>query len=117
MGFKTNFMNVLLGGGNQLIDTMNIQAQREYTETREAVGEANRQWNNTLADNKQANENFIAFLKYIKARPEQFSGDWDRRLSGLYQDNPGLFKGDGFDAIKDKVAKELVTYRLDTERL
>ena len=117
MGFKTNFMDVLLGGGNQLIDTMNIQAQREYAETREAVGEANRQWNNTLSDNKQANENYQAFLKYIKARPDQFSGDWDRRLSGLYQDNPGLFKGDGFDAIKDKVAKELVTYRLDTERL
>ena len=117
MGFKTNFMNVLLGGGNQLIDTMNIQAQREYTETREAVSEATRQWNNTLADNKQANENYQAFLKYIKARPDQFSGDWDKRLAGLYQDNPTLFKGDGFDAIKDKVAKELVTYRLDPERL
>ena len=117
MGLKTNFMNVLIGGGNQVIDTMNIEAEREYEQTRAHIAEANSQWTKTLAGNKQANENYQAFLKYIKSRPDEFSGNWDRRLAGLYQDNPGLFKGKSFDDIKDGVAKELVSYRLDTDRL
>ena len=117
MGFKTNFMNVLIGGGNQVIDTMNIEAQREYEQTRAHIAEANSQWTKTLASNKQANENYQSFLKYIKARPDEFQGNWDRKLAGLYQDNPNLFKGDGFDNIKDAVAKELVSYKLDAERL
>ena len=117
MGLKTNFMNVLIGGGNQVIDTMNIEAEREYEQTRAHIAEANAQWTQTLAGNKQANENYQAFLKYIKSRPDEFSGNWDRRLAGLYQDNPGLFKGKSFDDIKDGVAKELVSYRLDTDRL
>ena len=96
---------------------MNIEAQREYESTRAHIAEANAQWNKTLADNKQANENFQSFLKYIKARPDEFQGNWDRKLAGLYQDNPGLFKGDSFDAIKNSVAQELVTYKLDAERL
>jgi len=58
-----------------------------------------------------------AFLKYIKARPDEFQGNWDRKLAGLYQDNPSLFKGNSFDSIKDAVAQELVTYKLDAERL
>ena len=117
MGFKTNFMDVLIGGGNQVIDTMNIEAQREYEQTRAHIAEANSQWTKTLAGNKQANENYQSFLKYIKARPDEFQGNWDRKLAGLYQDNPNLFKGDGFDNIKDAVAKELVSYKLDAERL
>ena len=117
MGFKTNFMDVLIGGGNQVIDTMNIEAQREYEQTRAHIAEANSQWTKTLASNKQANENYQSFLKYIKARPDEFQGNWDRKLAGLYQDNPNLFKGDGFDNIKDAVAKELVSYKLDAERL
>lgn len=117
MGFKTNFMSILSGAGNQVIDTMNIEAQREYESTRGHIAEANAQWNKTLADNKQANENFQSFLKYIKARPDEFQGNWDRKLAGLYQDNPGLFKGDSFDNIKNSVAQELVTYKLDAERL
>ena len=117
MGFKTNFMNVLIGGGNQVIDTMNIEAEREYEQTRAHIAEANSQWTKTLASNKQANENYQSFLKYIKARPDEFQGNWDRKLAGLYQDNPNLFKGDGFDNIKDAVAKELVSYKLDAERL
>jgi len=117
MGFKTNFMDVLIGGGNQVIDTMNIEAQREYEQTRAHIAEANSQWTKTLAGNKQANENYQSFLKYIKARPNEFQGNWDRKLAGLYQDNPNLFKGDGFDNIKDAVAKELVSYKLDAERL
>ena len=117
MGLKTNFMNVLIGGGNQVIDTMNIEAEREYEQTRAHIAEANSQWTKTLAGNKQANENYQAFLKYIKSRPDEFSGNWDRRLAGLYQDNPGLFKGKSFDDIKDGVAKELVSYKLDTDRL
>jgi len=117
MGFKTNFMNVLIGGGNQVIDTMNIEAEREYEQTRAHIAEANSQWTKTLAGNKQANENYQSFLKYIKGRPDEFSGNWDRRLAGLYQDNPGLFKGKSFDDIKDGVAKELVSYKLDTDRL
>jgi hypothetical protein len=117
MGLKTNFMNVLIGGGNQVIDTMNIEAQREYEQTRAHIAEANSQWTKTLAGNKQANENYQSFLKYIKSRPDEFSGNWDRRLAGLYQDNPGLFKGKSFDDIKDGVAKELVSYKLDTDRL
>jgi len=117
MGFKTNFMDVLIGGGNQVIDTMNIEAQREYEQTRAHIAEANSQWTKTLAGNKQANENYQSFLKYMKGRPEEFSGNWDRKLAGLYQDNPSLFKGDGFDSIKDAVAKELVSYKLDADRL
>ena len=117
MGFKTNFMDVLIGGGNQVIDTMNIEAEREYEQTRAHIAEANSQWTKTLASNKQANENYQSFLKYIKARPDEFQGNWDRKLAGLYQDNPNLFKGDGFDNIKDAVAKELVSYKLDAERL
>ena len=117
MGFKTNFMDVLIGGGNQVIDTMNIEAEREYEQTRAHIAEANSQWTKTLAGNKQANENYQSFLKYIKARPDEFQGNWDRKLAGLYQDNPNLFKGDGFDNIKDAVAKELVSYKLDAERL
>ena len=110
-------MDVLIGGGNQVIDTMNIEAQREYEQTRAHIAEANSQWTKTLAGNKQANENYQSFLKYIKARPDEFQGNWDRKLAGLYQDNPNLFKGDGFDNIKDAVAKELVSYKLDAERL
>ena len=117
MGLKKNFMDILIGGGNQVIDTMNIEAEREYEQTRAHIAEANSQWTKTLADNKQANENYTAFLKYIKARPDEFQGNWDRKLAGLYQDNPGLFKGDSFDSIKDAVAQELVTYKLDAERL
>ena len=117
MGFKTNFMDVLIGGGNQVVDTMNIEAEREYEQTRAHIAEANSQWTKTLASNKQANENYQSFLKYIKARPDEFQGNWDRKLAGLYQDNPNLFKGDGFDNIKDAVAKELVSYKLDAERL
>ena len=117
MGLKKNFMDILIGGGNQVIDTMNIEAEREYEQTRAHIAEANSQWTRTLADNKQANENYTAVLKYIKARPDEFQGNWDRKLAGLYQDNPGLFKGNSFDSIKDAVAQELVTYKLDAERL
>ena len=117
MGLKKNFMDILIGGGNQVIDTMNIEAEREYEQTRAHIAEANSQWTRTLADNKQANENYTAFLKYIKARPDEFQGNWDRKLAGLYQDNPSLFKGNSFDSIKDAVAQELVTYKLDAERL
>lgn len=31
MGLKKNFMDILIGGGNQVIDTMNIEAEREYS--------------------------------------------------------------------------------------
>ena len=117
MGFKTNFTNILLGAGNQVIDTMNIEAAREADQTRRGIAEATAQWNKTLAENKQGYENYTAFANFIKTHPEQFTGNWDRRLSALYQDQPGLFKGESFDAIKDGVAKALSTYKIQKERL
>ena len=48
MGFKTNFGNILLGAGNQVIDTMNIEAAREADQTRQGIAEATSQWNSTL---------------------------------------------------------------------
>ena len=117
MGFKTNFRNILLGGGNQVIDTMNIEAAREANQTREGIGVATSQWNKTLAENKQGYENYNEFLRFIKTHPEQFTGNWDRRLAALYQDQPGLFKGESFNEIKDGVAKTLSTYNIQKERL
>ena len=60
MGFKTNFTNILLGAGNQVIDTMNIEAAREADQTRRGIAESTAQWNKTLAENKQGYENYIA---------------------------------------------------------
>tara|TARA_Y100000310_G_scaffold145560_1_gene144897 strand:+ start:567 stop:2051 length:1485 start_codon:yes stop_codon:yes gene_type:complete len=117
MGFKTNFGNILLGAGNQVIDTMNIEAAREADQTRQGIAEATSQWNSTLKKNKQAYENYIEFLNFIKSHPDQFTGNWDRRLSALYQDQPSLFKGESFDAIKDNVAKALSTYKIREEKL
>jgi len=117
MSFKRNFTSVTLGMGNQIIDRMNIEAARESLQTREGIGEATKQWNVTLATNKQGYENYREFLSFIKAHPDQFTGKWDRRLSALYQDQPGLFKGESFDAIKDGVAKALSTYKIREERL
>ena len=117
MGFKTNFRNILLGGGNQVIDTMNIEAAREAEQTRRGIAESTGQWNKTLAENKQGYENYNEFLRFIKTHPDQFTGKWDRRLSALYQDQPGLFKGESFNEIKDGVAKALSTYKIREERL
>jgi len=41
MGLKKNFMDILLGGGNQVIDTMNIEAAREAEQTRRGIAEFN----------------------------------------------------------------------------
>ena len=112
MGFKTNFSNILLGAGNQVIDTMNIEAAHEADQTRRGIGEATAQWNKTLAENKKGYENYNEFANFIKTHPDQFTGNWDRRLSALYQDQSGLFKGESFDAIKDGVAQALSTYKL-----
>tara|TARA_Y100001938_G_C8099930_1_gene440925 strand:+ start:2512 stop:3993 length:1482 start_codon:yes stop_codon:yes gene_type:complete len=117
MGLKTNFTNILLGAGNQVIDTMNIEAAREADQTRRGIAEATAQWNKTLAENKQGYENYNAFANFIKTHPNEFAGNWDRRLSALYQDQPGLFKGESFDAIKDGVAKALSTYTIQEDRL
>ena len=117
MGFKTNFSNILLGAGNQVIDTMNIEAAREADQTRQGIGTATTQWNKTLAENKKGYENYNEFANFIKTHPDQFTGNWNRRLSALYQDQPGLFKGESFDAIKDGVAKTLSTYKLQEDKL
>jgi len=117
MGFKTNFRSILLGAGNQVIDTMNIEAARDADQTRQGIAEANRQWNATLATNKQGYENYTEFLSFIKSHPEQFTGNWDRRLAALYQDQPSLFKGESFNAIKETVAKALSTYKIQEEKL
>jgi hypothetical protein len=117
MGLKTNFTDILLGAGNQVIDTMNIEAAREADQTRRGIAEATAQWNKTLAENKQGYENYNAFANFIKTHPNEFAGNWDRRLSALYQDQPGLFKGESFDAIKDGVAKALSTYTIQEDRL
>ena len=117
MGLKTNFTNILLGAGNQVIDTMNIEAAREANQTQDGIREATAQWNKTLAENKQGYENYNEFLRFIKTHPDQFTGNWDRRLSALYQDQPGLFKGESFNEIKDGVAKALSTYKIREERL
>ena len=98
MGLKKNFIDILLGGGNQTIDTWNIAAAREANQTQDGIREATGQWNKTLAENKQGYENYNAFANFIKTHPDQFTGNWDRRLSALYQDQPGLFKGESFDA-------------------
>ena len=117
MGLKTNFTNILLGAGNQVIDTMNIEASREAEQTKRGIAEATGQWNKTLQENKQGYENYNEFANFIKTHPEQFTGNWDRRLSALYQDQPGLFKGENFDAIKDGVAQALSTYTIPEDRL
>jgi len=117
MGFKTNFSNILLGAGNQVIDTMNIEAAFEADQTRQGIGTATTQWNKTLAENKKGYENYNEFANFIKTHPDQFTGNWNRRLSALYQDQPGLFKGESFDAIKDGVAKTLSTYKLQEDKL
>jgi len=117
MGFKTNFNNIILGAGNQVIDTMNIEAAREASQTRDGIGVATTQWNKTLAENKKGYENYTEFANFIKTHPEQFTGNWNRRLSALYQDQPGLFRGKSFDDIKDGVAKTLSTYKLQEEKL
>ena len=117
MGLKTNFTNILLGAGNQVIDTMNIEAAREADQTRRGIAESTAQWNKTLAENKQGHANYNEFAKFIKTHSDQFAGYWDRRLAALYQDQPGLFKGESFDAIKDGVAKTLSTYKIREERL
>ena len=117
MGLKTNFTNILLGAGNQVIDTMNIEASREAEQTKRGIAEATGQWNKTLQENKQGYENYNEFANFIKTHPEQFTGNWDRRLSALYQDRPGLFKGESFDAIKDGVAQALSTYTIPEDRL
>ena len=117
MGLKKNFIDILLGGGNQVIDTMNIEAAREAEQTRRGIAEATGQWNKTLQENKQGYENYNEFANFIKTHPEQFTGNWDRRLSALYQDQPGLFKGENFDAIKDGVAQALSTYTIPEDRL
>ena len=117
MGLKTNFTNILLGAGNQVIDTMNIEAPREAEQTKRGIAEATGQWNKTLQENKQGYENYNEFANFIKTHPEQFTGNWDRRLSALYQDQPGLFKGENFDAIKDGVAQALSTYTIPEDRL
>ena len=117
MGLKTNFTNILLGAGNQVIDTMNIEAAREADQTRRGIAESTAQWNKTLAENKQGYANYNEFANFIKTHPDQFTGNWDRRLSALYQDQPGLFKGESFDAIKDGVAKALSTYKIQEDRL
>ena len=117
MGLKTNFTNILLGAGNQVIDTMNIEASREAEQTKRGIAEATGQWNKTLQENKQGYENYNEFANFIKTHPEQFTGNWDRRLSTLYQDRPGLFKGESFDAIKDGVAQALSTYTIPEDRL
>jgi len=67
MGLKKNFMDILIGGGNQVIDNMNIEAEREYEQTRAHIAEANSQWTKTLADNKQANENYHSIFKIYKS--------------------------------------------------
>ena len=117
MGLKKNFIDILLGGGNQTIDTWNIEAAREANQTQDGIREATAQWNKTLAENKQGYENYTAFANFIKTHPNEFAGNWDRRLSALYQDQPGLFKGESFDAIKDGVAKALSTYTIQEDRL
>ena len=117
MGFKTNFSNILLGAGNQVIDTMNIEAAREAEQTRRGIAESTGQWNKTLAENKQGYANYNEFANFIKTHPDEFTGNWDRRLAALYQDQPGLFKGESFDAIKDGVAKALSTYTIQEDRL
>ena len=117
MGLKKNFIDILLGGGNQTIDTWNIAAAREANQTQDGIREATAQWNKTLAENKQGYENYTAFANFIKTHPNEFAGNWDRRLSALYQDQPGLFKGESFDAIKDGVAKALSTYTIQEDRL
>jgi len=117
MGFKTNFSNILLGAGNQVIDTMNIEAAREAEQTRRGIAESTGQWNKTLAENKQGYANYNEFANFIKTHPDEFTGNWDRRLAALYQDQPGLFKGESFDAIKDGVAKALSTYKIQEDRL
>ena len=117
MGLKTNFTNILLGAGNQVIDTMNIEASREAEQTKRGIAEATGQWNKTLQENKQGYENYNEFANFIKTHPEQFTGNWDRRLSALYQDRPGLFKGESFDTIKDGVAQALSTYTIPEDRL
>ena len=117
MGLKKNFIDILLGGGNQTIDTWNIAAAREANQTQDGIREAIGQWNKTLAENKQGYANYNEFANFIKTHPDQFTGNWDRRLSALYQDQPGLFKGESFDAIKDGVAKALSTYKIQEDRL
>ena len=117
MGLKKNFIDILLGGGNQTIDTWNIAAAREANQTQDGIREATGQWNKTLAENKQGYANYNEFANFIKTHPDQFTGNWDRRLSALYQDQPGLFKGESFDAIKDGVAKALSTYKIQEDRL
>ena len=64
MGFKTNFGNAILGAGNQVIDTMNIEAAREAEKTRRGIAESTSQWNSTLKENKQGYENYTEFLNF-----------------------------------------------------
>jgi hypothetical protein len=111
------FRDVMLGAGQQTIDTWGIQAEQDRIQTQSGITEAVGQYNETLRNNDQANQNYNQLLKFVKARPDAFGGNWDKRLAGLYQDNVSLFMGDDFDVVKDRVGKELATYKLDIERL
>ena len=87
------FRDVMLGAGQQTIDTWGIQAEQDRLQTQSGIEEAVGQYNETLRSNDQANQNYNQLLKFVKARPDAFGGNWDKRLAGLYQDNVSLFMG------------------------